>query len=252
MSVIWHDVECGSYTEDLPLWRSLAAEVGDPVLDVGAGTGRVALDLARAGYRVTALDRDPELVGAMAERVAGLSLGKNSEIAVVSSEARVTPVVADARDFDLVERFPLVIVPMQTIQLLDGRDGRAAFLRCARRHLVAGGVLAVAIVEILDLYEVVDGGPAPLPDVGEHDGVVYSSLPTAVRADRSGFVLERRRETVSPAGELAVEDNLIRLDRLTARALEREAAAAGFRPAGRRSVPATEDYSGSEVVILRV
>ena len=65
MSVIWHDIECGAYAEDLPLWRSLAAEYGDPVLDVGAGTGRVALDLARAGYRVTALDRDPELLAAL-------------------------------------------------------------------------------------------------------------------------------------------------------------------------------------------
>jgi SAM-dependent methyltransferase len=56
MNVIWHDVECGAYAEDLFLWRSLAAEHGDPVLDVGAGTGRVALDLARHGHRVTALD----------------------------------------------------------------------------------------------------------------------------------------------------------------------------------------------------
>ena len=42
MSVIWHDLECGAYAEDLPLWRALAAEHGDPVLDVGAGTGRVS------------------------------------------------------------------------------------------------------------------------------------------------------------------------------------------------------------------
>jgi hypothetical protein len=71
-----------------------------------------------------------------------------------------------------------------------------------------------------------------------------------VRADRQGFVLERRRETVSPAGERTVEDNLIRLDRLTVRGLEREGTMAGFTPAGRAGVPATEDYSGSEVVIL--
>ena len=38
-TVIWHDVECASYVEDLPLWRELAASYGDPVLDVGAGTG---------------------------------------------------------------------------------------------------------------------------------------------------------------------------------------------------------------------
>ena len=97
----------------------------------------------------------------------------------------------------------------------------------------------------------IDGMPMPLPDVREEDGIVYSSQPTAVKANRAGFVLERRRETVGLSGELTVEENVIRLDRLTVRGLEREAAAGGFEPAARRSVPATEDYSGSEVVILR-
>ncbi len=109
----------------------------------------------------------------------------------------------------------------------------------------------MAIAEVLDLYEVVDGMAMPMPDVREYDGTVYSSQPIAVRADRAGFVLERRRETVTPAGERTVEDNLIRLDRLTARGLEREGRAAGFTPAGREHVPETHDYSGSEVVILR-
>ncbi len=87
VSVIWHDLECGAYAEDLPLWRSLADEHGDPVLDVGAGTGRVALDLARHGHRVTALDPEPELIAELERRAAGLD---------------VTGVVADARDFELV------------------------------------------------------------------------------------------------------------------------------------------------------
>ena len=245
--VIWHDVECGSYTEDLPLWRSLAAEHGDPVLDVGAGTGRVALDLAAAGHQVTALDRDPELIAELERR-----LGRNPEIVTVSSQALVTTVVADARDFDLGDRrFPLVIVPMQTIQLLGGVEGRARFLACARRHLQPGGVLAAAISEVLDLYEVVDDFAAPLPDIRETDGIVYSSQPTAIRADGEGFVLERRREIVDLAGERTVEENVIRLDRLTVRGLQREGETAGFARAGRARVPATEDYSGSEVVMLR-
>ena len=50
---IWHDVECGSYREDLTLWLALADATGGPVADVGAGTGRVALALARAGHDVT-------------------------------------------------------------------------------------------------------------------------------------------------------------------------------------------------------
>ncbi|HUA47333.1 MAG TPA: class I SAM-dependent methyltransferase [Solirubrobacteraceae bacterium] len=246
-AVIWHDIECGIYAEDLPLWRSLAAAYGDPVLDVGAGTGRVTLDLAAAGYRVTALDRNPELLNALEGRASG----RNFSMDAVTSPALVTTVVADAREFDLGEsRFPLVIVPMQTIQLLGGPDGRAAFLRCAHRHLVPGGILAIAIAEVLELYEVIDGFGAPLPDVREHEGVVYSSQPIAVRAERGGFVLERRRETVAPKGERTVEQDLIRLDGLTARGLEREGRAAGFTPAGRTTVRATTDYSGSEVVIL--
>jgi SAM-dependent methyltransferase len=235
VSVIWHDVECGAYAEDLPLWRSLADEHGDPVLDVGAGTGRVALDLARHGHRVTALDTEPELIAELERRAAGLD---------------VTGVVADARDFELSERFALCIVPMQTIQLLGGPVGRTAFLRRAARALSPEGVLAVAIAPMLDLFEVVDGGPAPLPDIREIDGVVYASQPTAVRADPEGFVLERRRERITVSGDRSVDQNEIRLDRLTVPGLEAEAVTVGLRPAGRAEVAATADYVGSEVVIL--
>jgi SAM-dependent methyltransferase len=251
VSVIWHDLECGAYAEDLPLWRELAAKHGDPVLDIGAGTGRVTLDLARAGYRVTALDRDPELLAALDVRAGDRGSGRNPDMDGVSSQALVTTVVADARDFDLGVRFPLAIVPMQTIQLLGGPDGRAAFLRCALRHLRPGGALAIAIAEALDLYDATDGVRSPLPDIRELDGIVYSSRPVAVRAERGGFVLERSRETVAVAGERSVERNLIRLDRLTARGLEREGRAAGFARVQRARVRETSDYVGSEVVILR-
>ncbi|MGZ4196567.1 MAG: class I SAM-dependent methyltransferase [Solirubrobacteraceae bacterium] len=236
MSVIWHDVECGGYAQDLSLWRSLAAQRGDPVLDVGAGTGRIALDLARHGHEVVALDHDPVLVAELARRAGDLS---------------VTAITADARDFDLGRQFALCIVPMQTIQLLGGAGGRRAFLDCARRHLRPGALLAVAIAPELELFEVVDGGLAPLPDIREVDGVVYSSLPTAVRADPEGFLLERRRERISASGSRSVEQDVIRLDRLSGDELESEAGAVGLEPAGRAMVAATDDYVGSEVVLLR-
>src|ERR1700724_1119764 len=74
--VIWHDLECGGYDADLALWRELAGgsndgSSADPILEIGAGSGRVALDLARAGHRVTALDLDRRLLDALSTRAAG-------------------------------------------------------------------------------------------------------------------------------------------------------------------------------------
>src|SRR5439155_26878977 len=67
-AAIWHDVECASYEADLPLWRELAARARGPILDLGCGTGRVALDLAARGHDVTGLDCEPSFVQAMSAR----------------------------------------------------------------------------------------------------------------------------------------------------------------------------------------
>jgi len=231
-AVVWHDVECGSYAADLPFWRELASAEGGPVLDVGAGTGRVARDLAAHGVDVHALDVDAGLLAALRERAPG-----------------VPTHVADARDFALGTRFALVIAPMQTVQLLGGRRERAAFLRCAQRHLRPGGLLAAALANTLDDFE--DGDVDVAPDMREVAGVVYASRPTAVRADGDGFVLERVRERVSPRGERTVADDRIRLARVTAEQLSAEAAAIGLHPRPPRTIDATDDHVGSEVAMLR-
>jgi SAM-dependent methyltransferase len=234
---LWHDLECGSYSADLEFWRALAARTGGPVLDVGAGTGRTALELARAGHAVTAIDLDDELLETLRERAGDLE---------------ITTIVADARAFWLGTTFPLIIMPMQTIQLLGGADGRAQFLECAAFHLDSPGALAIAIAHELELFDVAEGtAPGPLPDVVELDGVVYSSRPLAVRARDGGFELERRRETVTAAGELTGEQDLIHLDRLDPATLEAEGEAAGLRPASRLEIAPTADYVGSTVVMFR-
>lgn len=233
--VVWHELECGGYRRDLGLWRTLAEQHGDPVLEIGAGTGRVALTLARAGYRVTALERDPALLAELSRR---------------ARELPVRVAEADARHFALEDRFALCIVAMQTIQLFGGSAGRRAFLASARRHLRDGGIVAVAIVEQLTLFRATGDGHELPAEACDRDGVLYSSRPTAVLSDASGFLLERRREASSQTGEHAVENESVRIDRLTAAELESEAVSVGLHPAGRTSVPATPEHTGSTVVVL--
>ncbi|MBS1871062.1 MAG: class I SAM-dependent methyltransferase [Actinobacteria bacterium] len=237
LHVLWHDLECGRYVADLPLWRELAAEAAGPVLDLGAGSGRVALDLARAGHDVTALDLDPLLLTALDARAAEAGLS-------------VETVRADARDFSLARRFALVLAPMQTIQLLGGAEGRAGLLRCAQAALAPGGLLACALADALEGFDAEHTEP-PLPDVLERDGWLFVSQPVAVRPDAAGTTIERIRQTVSPDGARTAEGDTIRLDALDGDALEAEGVALGFHPAGRRFVEMTDEHVGSEVVLLR-
>jgi SAM-dependent methyltransferase len=239
-AVIWHDVECGSYTADLPLWRELAASAGSGVLDIGAGTGRVALDLGRRGHEVLAIDTDSELVAALTERAAGLG---------------VRAVQADARSFDLGQRLPdapgwgLCIVPMQTIQLL-GERGRTQFLGRAHSHLRAGGLLAATLADVTDVTSDPERTEPPLPDMREVDGTVYTSQPVAVHVEPDAVAIERIRQTADPRGHLTTEGNVTRMDRVEPATLVAEAGALGFEHRETRTIDATDDHLGSQVVVL--
>lgn len=223
-AIIWHELECHAYSADLPLWRELAAREAGPILDVGAGTGRVARALAAAGHEVVALDRDPQLL---------------AEIEGIET------VAADAHDFALDRRFGLIVVPMQTIQLLTDRP---AFLRTARAHLASGGLLALAIADAMEAFDPTTPGLPP-PDVAEIDGWRFSSQPVAMREAGGAMLIDRVRTTWSPDGARVSEPDRITLARLDAKTLEREAE--GFTPEPRREIAPTDDHVGSTVVMLR-
>jgi SAM-dependent methyltransferase len=228
-SVIWHEVECGSYAADLPLWSELAQ---GSILDLGCGTGRVAIHLARLGHPVKGLDIDPALVAAFGERAATLP-------------ARAA--VGDARDFELDGEFGLILAPMQLIQLFDGPEERLRCLRCVAAHLSPGALAAFAIVESMPAP--VDSA-SPLPDTREVDGWVYSSLPVDAWVEPSSIRARRLRQIVSPRGELEEALYEVALRNLDAATLEDEARAAGLRPAARHAIAAGDEHVGSTVVLL--
>ena len=236
--IVWHDVECGGYTADLALWHELAEAEAGPVLDVGAGAGRVALDLARAGHDVTALDLDAGLLAELEARA-----GRDG-VAVRTEQA-------DAAGFELEGApYGLILVPMQTVQLLPGRAARAAFLASARDHLASGGLVALAVVETLEPFESGLDQPLP-PDTGEQEGWRYRSFPVAVRRRGDRLVLERVRVLTAPDGSTSSADDAVSLAALSALDLEAEGRAAGLAPEPARHIEETEAHLGSTVVMLR-
>jgi SAM-dependent methyltransferase len=236
-AVIWHDVECGGYAADLQIWRELAARAGGPILELGAGTGRVALDLAAVGHDVTALDADPVLLDALADRARSRGLD-------------VRCLAADARDLDSAGDFSLVLAPMQFMQLMGGASGRAVLLKKVASCLAPGGAFAAAISDLDEAIPAEDA-PPPLPDVGERGGWIYSSLPLDVRREPDGVAVEWLRQVVSPAGQLTEKHHTEVLDALTPEELEREAAAQGLLPEARHEIAHTEAYIGSTVIVCR-
>jgi SAM-dependent methyltransferase len=239
--IVWHDLECSTYRADLPVWRALAERAASKggaceVLDLGCGTGRVALDLAAHGHRVTGLDSNPILAGELDRRAAEQNVPAGA-------------VVADARDFDLGRRFDLVLAAMQFLQLLGSSEERIRTLWLVRSHLRPGGQFAAALLDLSG--EPTDGDYLPPPpDMRELDGWVWSSQAVEIRLlDRgAALALDRHRRAVSPRGEIAESDDSVRLEVVMSEDLEYELEVAGMTPTGRRPIPPTEDHVGSIVV----
>jgi SAM-dependent methyltransferase len=235
-SAIWHEVECGGYSADLEAWEMLAASAAGPLLELGCGTGRVALHLARRGHAIWALDADPALLEALEAQASREGLS-------------VRAACADVRTFALERTFDMILAPMQLLQMLDGEASRRSALERAAAHLAGSGRLAAAIVErpAADLTRTA----AALPDVRERGGWVYSSLPTISPSGNGDLEIRRLRQAVSPDGAMLTEEHLDRLLALDADELDAEGEAAGLCPADRVVVPATDGYLGATVVVLR-
>jgi SAM-dependent methyltransferase len=231
--VIWHEVENGSYAADLELWRELAGETGGPILDLGAGTGRVARELHAAGHEVHALDSDPEMLATLRERAPGIAT-----------------LTADARSFSTGLRFALILAPMQLVHILGGAGARVALLERVHRHLRPEGRFAAALTNPYDALAEHDRSP-PYPDMIEHDGWVFSSRPVAVKEEPGRVVVERHRQAVSPTGELEEQIAAIVFDLVSAGEFEHEARGVGLLPIRRHTIPETADHIGSEVVECR-
>lgn len=240
--VAWHRAECWGYTADLGIWRELAGDRPSRVLDLGAGAGRVAIDLSRRGHRVTALDFDPVLLRALDE-----------------SEPSVITVEADARRFELPISFDLVLAPMQTLQLLTDPEGRRSCLACVRRHMHAGSVFAAAYVEF-DLTadsigrNLLEGQPVTTDLERLEPDLFAGSSSTGLFLEAGDRLrIRRQRQIISRPGNPPLSGHEIdfELALLSRAQVEAEFDAAGLQLSDWRSIAPTENHMGAAVAIAR-
>ncbi|MDQ6613617.1 MAG: class I SAM-dependent methyltransferase [Actinomycetota bacterium] len=137
--------------QDVGFWLELARSVGSPILELACGTGRLTIELARAGLEVVGLDNDPVMLAAAKRRS--------------QAPEPITLVAADMRRFALSRRFPLVFVGYNSLQLLTEPGDMVACLSLARDHLAPGGLVGV---EVTDFQR----GGADGPDDQEEDGTL--------------------------------------------------------------------------------
>jgi SAM-dependent methyltransferase len=128
-----YDLQYADWTDDLPFYEAFARRSELPSLELMAGTGRVALDLARHGHRVVGIDNSRPMLARLEAQLDG------------ETASRIRLVEADVRDFDLAEKFDFIYCALCSLELLHAPADQLATLRCVTKHLTPGGVFAAEI-----------------------------------------------------------------------------------------------------------
>jgi ubiquinone/menaquinone biosynthesis C-methylase UbiE len=115
---------------DVEWYCGQARASGGPVLELGAGTGRVTLAIAAAGISIYALDSSEAMLDSLRSKLEAQSREVKSRVRVVSG---------DMRTFDLGKRFALIICPFRAFLHNVTESDQLACLERVRQHLSPSG-----------------------------------------------------------------------------------------------------------------
>jgi SAM-dependent methyltransferase len=145
-------------TDDVAFYAREAADSGGRVLEVGCGTGRVALAAAAAGAVTVGLERAAPLLSVAASKRARSPAAVRSRLALVR---------ADMRAYAFRRPFARVLMPFRVFQAMLTIDDQLSALAAARRALAPGGRLVLDLFDPrLDVLAEASLGPAPLAPTG--------------------------------------------------------------------------------------
>ena len=132
-----YDVDLVEDPGDLDLYLALAHRAGGPVLELAAGTGRLAVPLAEAGHAVTAVDLDPAMLARLRRRAAAAGPATGERLTIV--EADLLDLRLEATDF------ALAFLGLNSLFLLATRDAQRQAFRTMAHHLAPWGLAAVDV-----------------------------------------------------------------------------------------------------------
>jgi SAM-dependent methyltransferase len=121
-----------NYHEDLPFWQSLARQHGNPILELGCGTGRVLLPLAKSGLKIFGIDNSINMLRFLNQQTSS------------EPQSNIFLINGDMIRFKIKTQFKLIISPCNTYSTVKA-DRRPAMLKCIFDHLAPGGVFGVSI-----------------------------------------------------------------------------------------------------------
>ena len=128
---------------DVAFWRNLASRTQGAVLELGCGTGRVLLPVARAGARVVGVDRSAPML----ERARGKLSRARARPAGSKGRLRATLVRGDIRELPCPDAaFGLVMAPYGILQSLTRERDLARTLASVHRVLAPGGLFGIDLV----------------------------------------------------------------------------------------------------------
>ncbi|MCP4423181.1 MAG: class I SAM-dependent methyltransferase [Chloroflexi bacterium] len=197
----YYDLTHADLTEDLPLILELAGQADGPILELGCGSGRLLLPLARAGHTVTGIDNSTAMLALAQARLA------KEETAV---QNRTTLIEADMTKFELAEqaRFPLIIIPYNTFMHLDAAQKTAA-LKQIKRYLaedgrLTNGRLFIDLINPFDIAQTPDNPAFTLensltdPETGHH---ILQFASNRLDAEAQILHIDWIYDSTSPDGE---------------------------------------------------
>lgn len=129
----FYDSENADKTDDLAMYSRLAAEYPGEILDVGCGTGRVLLRLAREGRRVYGIDNDPAMLDRLAAKLEQLPQLRNS----------LSYVHGDVLGYPWDRSFSLILLTYNALMHFHEQDKQIALLQGLRACLAVGGRLVI-------------------------------------------------------------------------------------------------------------